>query len=104
MLNTIYKTVLYFFLTFQNIHRHAVASMTSGIGDVGIAPLYTSDGKILANFIAVEAMPLQQRRVKRTDSNMAEQLSKNVTKILEGLLKDYDKTERPSYKSGMIDI
>jgi hypothetical protein len=33
---------------------------------------------------------------------MAEQMSKNVTKILEGLLKDYDKTERPAFKSGEL--
>ena len=44
----------------------------------------------------------QHRRVKRTDGSMAEQLSKNVTKILEDLLKDYDKTERPSFKTGTL--
>ena len=27
---------------------------------------------------------------------------KNITSILEDLLKDYDKTERPSYKDGIV--
>ena len=72
----------------MNLNRHAVASMSSGIGDdVSVAPLYNvNNGKILANFVAVEALPVLNRRVKRTDGSMAEQLSKNVTKILEDLV------------------
>jgi hypothetical protein len=62
--------------------------MSSGIGDdVSVVPLYNANnGKILANFVAVEALPVLHRRVKRTDGSMAEQLSKNVTKILEDLV------------------
>ena len=72
---------------------------------VAAAPLLSNDGKVLASFAAVEAASLLQlRRFKRTDSSMAEQLSKNVTKILEDLLKDYDKTERPSFKTGKMRI
>ena len=40
----------------------------------------------------------RQRRVKREDISAA--LSKNITMILEDLLKDYDKTERPAFKQG----
>jgi len=52
-----------------NLNRHAVASMSSGIGDdISVAPLYNvKNGKILANFVAVEALPVLNRRVKRTD-------------------------------------
>ena len=37
-------------------------------------------------------------RVKREDISAA--LSKNITRILEELLKDYDKTERPDFSKG----
>ena len=39
-----------------------------------------------------------RQRVKREDISAA--LSKNITMILEDLLKDYDKTERPAFKQG----
>ncbi len=41
----------------------------------------------------------RRRRVKREDISAA--LSKNITMILEDLLKDYDKTERPAFKKGI---
>ena len=41
-----------------------------------------------------------RQRVKREDISAA--LSKNITMILEDLLKDYDKTERPAFKQGTI--
>ncbi len=79
------------------------------------ATLIDNDGKMIATFATIDQdednvgghvsdEPQQgaKRRVKRTDASLAEQLSKNVTKILEGLLKDYDKTERPSFKKGII--
>ena len=40
----------------------------------------------------------RSKRVKREDISAA--LSKNITMILEDLLKDYDKTERPAFKQG----
>ena len=40
----------------------------------------------------------RRQRVKREDISAA--LSKNITMILEDLLKDYDKTERPAFKQG----
>ena len=43
-----------------------------------------------------------RRRVKREDISAA--LSKNITMILEDLLKDYDKTERPAFKQGLTDL
>jgi len=74
-----------------------------------------SQGKMLATFATInqegqvddnssdDLQHLQgKRRFKRTDASLAEQLSKNVTKILEDLLKDYDKTERPSFKKGIL--
>ena len=42
--------------------------------------------------------PKRSKRVKREDISAA--LSKNITMILEDLLKDYDKTERPAFKQG----
>ena len=41
-----------------------------------------------------------QSRVKREDISAA--LSENITMILEDLLKNYDKTERPSFKQGFF--
>ena len=41
-------------------------------------------------------------RVKRDDEGDA--LSKNITMILEDLLKDYDKTERPAFKTGKTNL
>ena len=40
----------------------------------------------------------RRSRVKREDISAA--LSENITMILEDLLKNYDKTERPSFKQG----
>ena len=40
----------------------------------------------------------RQSRVKREDISAA--LSANITMILEDLLKNYDKTERPSFQKG----
>lgn len=51
--------------------------------------------------VSVTGLSKQQqrkRRVKREDISAA--LSQNITMILEDLLKDYDKTERPSFKQG----
>ena len=41
-----------------------------------------------------------QRRVKREPTSVSKALSDNITIILESLLTDYDKTERPAYKKG----
>ena len=40
-----------------------------------------------------------RRRTKREES-VSDAISSNITRILEGLLKDYDKTERPGFKTG----
>ena len=44
-----------------------------------------------------------QKRPSRQigDDSLSKAVSKNITRILEDLLKDYDKTERPSYKEGV---
>ena len=42
----------------------------------------------------------RRRRAKREESSVSEAISSNITRILEGLLKDYDKTERPGFKTG----
>ena len=42
----------------------------------------------------------KRRRAKREESSVSEAISSNITRILEGLLKDYDKTERPGFKTG----
>lgn len=65
------------------------------------------DGRMIATFAKMDQTDSMdsgesRRRFKRTDASLAEQLSKNVTKILEDLLKDYDKTERPSFKKGIF--
>lgn len=43
-----------------------------------------------------------KRRVKREPTSVSDALSSNITQILESLLKEYDKTERPFYAKGMI--
>ena len=45
-------------------------------------------------------MRKRRRRAKREESSVSEAISSNITRILEGLLKDYDKTERPGFKTG----
>ena len=50
------------------------------------------------HFIPSSSSSGSKRRVKREDFSAA--LSKNITMILEDLLRGYDKTERPSYKQG----
>ena len=45
----------------------------------------------------------RRRRAKREESSASEAISSNITRILEGLLKDYDKTERPGFKTGKSD-
>ncbi len=39
-------------------------------------------------------------RVRRKREDLSDALSKNITLILEDLLQDYDKTERPDFKKG----
>lgn len=41
-----------------------------------------------------------RRRAKRGHSSIALALSANISILLEDLLKDYDKTERPGYTKG----
>ena len=41
-----------------------------------------------------------KRRTKREPTSVSDALSSNITEILESLLKDYDKTERPAYNKG----
>ena len=41
-----------------------------------------------------------KRRTKREPTSVSAALSSNITEILESLLKDYDKTERPAYNKG----
>ena len=36
------------------------------------------------------------------EESLSKAVSKNITRILEDLLKDYDKTERPSFKDGKL--
>ena len=41
-----------------------------------------------------------KRRTKREPTSVSDALSSNITEILESLLNDYDKTERPAYNKG----
>ena len=41
----------------------------------------------------------QKRRTKREPTSVSEALSSNITEILETLLKNYDKTERPNMRN-----
>ena len=40
------------------------------------------------------------RQVMTGEDSLSKAVSANITRILEDLLKDYDKTERPSYNEG----
>ena len=46
----------------------------------------------------------EPRQVMRGEDTLSKAVSANITKILEDLLQDYEKTERPSYKEGQITI
>ena len=41
------------------------------------------------------------RQVMTGEDSLSKAVSANITRILEDLLKDYDKTERPSYNEGL---
>ena len=51
---------------------------------------------------AVQRSRRRKRMAKREES-VSDAISSNITRILEGLLKDYDKTERPGFKTGKFD-
>ena len=42
----------------------------------------------------------RQTRASSSADSLSKAVSSNITNILESLLKDYDKTERPSYQNG----
>ena len=44
------------------------------------------------------------RQVMTGEDSLSKAVSANITRILEDLLKDYDKTERPSYNEGLHSI
>ena len=44
------------------------------------------------------------RQVMTGEDSLSKAVSANITRILEDLLKDYDKTERPSYNEGSLSI
>ena len=45
-----------------------------------------------------------RRRAKKQHTSLSDALSANITLILEDLLKDYDKTERPGFKRGNSNV
>ena len=47
-----------------------------------------------------KAYPHERSTRQIGEESLSKAVSKNITRILEDLLKDYDKTERPSYKEG----
>ena len=42
----------------------------------------------------------RRRSNSKSEESVSDAISSNITRILEGLLKDYDKTERPGFKTG----
>ena len=66
--------------------------LTKGLESSPVAKYHNASDPIVGIHLS------NNRRVKREDISAA--LSKNITMILEDLLKDYDKTERPSFKQG----
>lgn len=42
----------------------------------------------------------RRRSTSKSEESVSDAISSNITRILEGLLKDYDKTERPGFKTG----
>ena len=49
---------------------------------------------------SVDLEAARQPRASASADSLSKAVSSNITSILESLLKDYDKTERPSYQSG----
>ena len=50
-----------------------------------------------------ESKPSRKRSsFQAGEESLSKAVSKNITRILEDLLKDYDKTERPSFKDGTL--
>ena len=45
----------------------------------------------------------RRRSTSKSEESVSDAISSNITRILEGLLKDYDKTERPGFKTGKFD-
>ena len=49
---------------------------------------------------SVDLDSARQTRASSSADSLSKAVSSNITNILESLLKDYDKTERPSYQNG----
>ena len=49
---------------------------------------------------SVDLDTARQTRASSSADSLSKAVSSNITNILESLLKDYDKTERPSYQNG----
>ena len=50
--------------------------------------------------LSVPESPRRRSSRQVGEESLSKAVSKNITRILEDLLKDYDKTERPSFKEG----
>ena len=80
------------------------------------ATLSVQNGGVLSNFAFLEVplapptdtttsgyqsrVVLREKRRTKREHSLSEAFSRNITMILEDLLKDYDKTERPSFQKG----
>ena len=54
-------------------------------------------------FMEKESKPSRKRSSCQTgEESLSKAVIKNITRILEDLLKDYEKTERPSVKDGKV--
>ena len=79
----------------RNINSNPLPRYKNASDDRGVAVL---DGNNAVHHHSRQGGPGRRLRVKREDISAA--LSENITMILEDLLKDYDKTERPAFKQG----
>ena len=50
--------------------------------------------------LSVSESPRRRSSRQAGEESLSKAVSKNITRILEDLLKDFDKTERPSFKEG----
>ena len=80
----------------NKLQLNRLCSAVSGIGS-GSGVIFVDSGSE-SESVAIEGV--RQPRASSSSDSLSKAVSSNITNILESLLKNYDKTERPSFQNG----
>ena len=90
-----YQTRMQWKTFFSFLAKHsnsAVSGSGSGSGVIFVDSGFESE--------SVDLEGVRQPRASSSSDSLSKAVSSNITNILESLLKNYDKTERPSFQNG----